>query len=49
MVYSRDKTHLKDIVIEKHINILLHCANLVDNTLCIVITTENIDSKLPKL
>lgn len=49
MVYSRDKTHLKDIVIEKHINILLRCANLVDNTLCIVITTENTDSKLPKL
>lgn len=47
MVYSRDKTHLKDIVIEKHINILLHCANLVDNTLCIVITTVNTDSKSP--
>ncbi|XP_015370465.1 PREDICTED: synembryn [Diuraphis noxia] len=40
---SRDKTHLKEIVIEQHVNILLQCANLVEDTLCIVITPENTD------
>lgn len=49
MIYSRDKTHLKEIVIEQHVNILLQCANLVEDTLCIVITTENTDGKSPNI
>lgn len=49
VIHSRDKTHLKDIIIEQHVNILLQCANLVEDTLCIVITTENTDGKSPKI
>lgn len=49
VIHSRDKTHLKEIIIEKHINILLQCANLVEDALCIVITTENTDGKSPKM
>lgn len=49
MIRSRDKTHLKEIIIEQHVNILLQCANLVEDTLCIVITPENTDGKSPKM
>jgi len=49
VIRSRDKTHLKEIIIEQHVNILLQCANLVEDTLCIVITPENTDGKSPKM
>lgn len=44
--FSRDKTHLNEIITEKHVNILLQCANLMEDSLCIIITTENTDGKI---
>uniref|UniRef100_A0A2S2QUL4 Synembryn-A n=1 Tax=Sipha flava TaxID=143950 RepID=A0A2S2QUL4_9HEMI len=37
------QTHLNEIITENHVNILLQCANLVEDSLCILITTENTD------
>lgn len=48
IIFSRDKTHLNEIITENDVNILLQCANLVEDSLCILITTENTDSKFQK-
>lgn len=44
--FSRDKTHLNEIITEKHVIILLQCANLAEDTLCIIITKENTDGTI---
>lgn len=49
IIFSRDKTRLNEIISENHINILLQCANLVEDSSCILITAENMEGKLPNL
>ncbi|XP_050431430.1 synembryn [Adelges cooleyi] len=40
---SRDKTHLNKIITEEHVNILLRNANLLDESSCVFLTSENND------
>jgi len=46
IIFSRDKTHLNEIITENDINILLRCANLMEDSVCILITAENTDGNL---
>lgn len=46
VIFSRDKTYLKETTTENDINVLLQCANLMEDSVCTPITTENIDGNL---